>query len=138
MNSTGALQVSKNCPQNWAYPVITSVSGNKSDRFIKRLYEVSIFPVGMQCQYENKITFTHTHSFSSEDKKTLEKYLDLIGITDSKIREKMFFIQGDGNNRGYMRLYVPKGSVLTGSTVGIETVEKSDATVFTWIHETPV
>jgi len=37
-----------------------------------------------------------------------------------------------------MRLYTPKGSVLTGSTIGIETVEKDDSTVFTWLMETPV
>ncbi len=37
-----------------------------------------------------------------------------------------------------MRLYVPKGSTLTGSSTGIESVEKPEATVFTWLFETPV
>ena len=37
-----------------------------------------------------------------------------------------------------MRLYVPKGSTLTGSSTGVEVVEKPNATVFTWLFETPV
>lgn len=133
MNNTGA----NNCSRNWAYPVLTSVSGNKSDRFMKRLYESDTFPVG-SCQYQNKMTFTHTHSYEKSDTTTLEKYLDFLGIKDQKIREKMLFVQGNGANRTYMRLYTPKGSALTGSTIGIETVEKDDSTVFTWLMETPV
>ena len=30
--------LSDNCPSNWVYPVFTSVSGNKSDRYIERTF----------------------------------------------------------------------------------------------------
>ncbi len=125
------------CSQNWAYPLLTSVSGNKSDRFIHRLYESQTTPIG-KCTYENRITFTHTHIYAKTDTKDLEKYMDMIGMTDPKAREKMLFIEGNGKNRTYMRLYTPRGSTLTGSTLGIEKVEKPEATVFTWLLETPV
>jgi hypothetical protein len=78
--------------RNWAYPVLTSVSGNKSDRFIRRLYTSDTYRAG-GCTYENKLTFTHTHSFSKDDEKNIERYMDMIGLTDTKAREKMLFIQ---------------------------------------------
>lgn len=78
--------------RNWAYPLLTSVSGNKSDRFIRRLYTSDTYRAG-GCTYENKLSFTHTHSFSKDDEKNIERYMDMIGLTDTKAREKMLFIQ---------------------------------------------
>lgn len=80
------------CNPNWAYPLLTSVSGNKSDRFIHRLYESDTTSIGA-CRYMNKITFTHAHTFSPGTKKTVNTYLDLIGMTDPAKREKIMFIQ---------------------------------------------
>ena len=102
--------------KNWIYPVITSVSGNKSDRFITRKYtaDTTLLP---NCTYENKITLSHKHAYTAQDESMVRGYLDLIGITDKTTREKMTFIQGKGKNRAFIRLFVPPDSVLTGSTV---------------------
>lgn len=80
------------CSQNWAYPLLTSVSGNKSDRFIHRLYESQTNPIG-KCTSENKVTFTHTHTYSKIDTLKESQYLDLVGLNDPKAREKMLFIE---------------------------------------------
>ena len=125
------------CSPNWIYPILTSVSGNKSDRFMKRLYTSELSPIG-SCRVLNKLTFTHTQGYSEKDTLLHTSYLDMIGLTDKGEREKMLYIQWNGKNRTYMRIYVPKGSTLTGSSLWIESVEKPEATVFTWIQETPV
>lgn len=125
------------CPRNWVYPILTSVSGNKSDRFIKRQYTAETHRVAA-CQYENKLTLTHTHTYTQADTEKENTYLDLAGLQDPKARQALLAVEGNGKNRTYMRLYVPKGSTLTGSSIGVESIEKPDATVFTWTFETPV
>ena len=134
---SGKIENLRTCSRNWAYPLLTSVSGNKSDRFMSRLYEARTSVIGA-CRYENKITLTHTDNYIKTDTENVEKYMDLIGLHDAKAREKMLFIQWNGKNRIYMRLYVPKGSTLTGSTVWVDIIDKPEATVFTWLLETPV
>lgn len=111
LEKSGAIALSK----NWIYPVLTSVSGNKSDRLLERLYtsETKILP---NCQYENTVTFSHTHGFRKESKKEIEDYLDLIGVNDPKEREKMLFIQGNGPNKTFLRIFVPPGSLLSPSS----------------------
>jgi len=78
--------------KNWIYPLLTSISGNKSDRIMKRVYAGETSNLG-SCRYENKITLTHAHTFTNEMEKTIAKYLDLVGIYNPAIREKMTFIQ---------------------------------------------
>ncbi len=123
--------------KNWAYPVITSVSGNKSDRFIARTYSADTTALP-NCTYENKITLAHKHLYAREDEVNIKHYLDLIGITDKAVREKMMFIQGKGKNRAFLRLFVPLGATLTGSTVGIETKNLDQKTEFSLYLDTDV
>lgn len=80
------------CSPNWIYPVLTSISGNKSDRYIHRLYTAKTEKINT-CTYENKITLTHTHSYTQEDTIRENQYLDLTGQRDPKVREKMLFIE---------------------------------------------
>lgn len=62
---------------NWIYPLLTSTSGNKSDRHMTRLYRAETTRAS-ECTYENKITFTHTHDFSKDDEKEINSYMDLV------------------------------------------------------------
>lgn len=104
--------------KNWIYPTLTSLSGNKSDRYIERLYTAETTSIG-NCTYENKLTFTHTHTFSKEKEQEIQSTMDLAKITDPLDREKMLFIQGKWKNTAYVRLFVPPTSLLTGSVAGI-------------------
>ena len=78
--------------QNWAYPLFTSVSGNKSDRYIERSY-VSQTTIGSGCTLVNRITLKNTHTFDPTTNHDLQKYLDMLGITDAALRQKLDFIE---------------------------------------------
>ncbi len=78
---------------NWAYPLLTSLSGNKSDRFIERTYTSDTTELN-SCQVQNKLTFTHKHTFKSENEKEILSYLDMIGMSDSNFRNKILTIEG--------------------------------------------
>jgi hypothetical protein len=51
-DSSGALI---GCAPNWIYPIWTSVSGNKSDRYMSRDYTATTRKIDT-CRYENTIT----------------------------------------------------------------------------------
>ena len=65
----------KMCHKNWAYPVFTSVSGNKSDRYIDRVYQSKTTKI-LGCKYENIVTITDTHTFKKKDSDAIDSYLD--------------------------------------------------------------
>lgn len=120
------------CPRNWIYPVFTSVSGNKSDRYISRTFDVQSKRLD-QCMYENTVTLTLEHQYQEKDKSDLEILMTTFGITD---KEKMRFIQGNGKNTSFIRYYVPLGAELMGSGAGVEI--EQDVQVFSFMLDTDV
>jgi hypothetical protein len=78
---TSSLIPHTSCHPNWLYPVVTSVSGNKSDRYIERIYESTTTPV-RGCLYENRITLTHKNIYTKSDTSLIRGYMDQFGITD--------------------------------------------------------
>ncbi len=77
---------------NWIYPVWTSVSGNKSDRYISHTYAATVKKLE-NCKYENTITLTNKHSYSQKDSEELQSYFKIFAITDSGEQAKLNFIQ---------------------------------------------
>lgn len=122
---------------NWIYPVWTSVSGNKSDRYIDRSYQSTVRKIE-GCQYENTITLTTKHTYTKTDTEVLESYFKQFNIASRDEQAKLRFIQGDGKNRAYVRVYVPLGSTLIGAGGDISTVSNDVSTVFSTLIETPV
>lgn len=131
--NSGSIVPSK----NWVYPVLTSVSGNKSDRLMSRTYtsETKMLP---NCEYENTLTLTHTHGFDMDAKNEVEWYLDFIGVKDPKEREKMLFIQGNGENKTFLRIYAPLGAKLTQTSTWVDVIEDTRKTEFSFLLSTPV
>lgn len=78
--------------KNWMYPVFTSVSGNKSDRYIDRTLEVKIKHID-QCVYETTAILTQNHNYSPLDAENLKNLMDTFGLKDAEERKKMSFIQ---------------------------------------------
>ncbi len=78
---------------NWAYPLLTSLSGNKSDRYIERTYTSETTELN-SCQVQNKLTFTHKHIFKPENEEEILSYLDMIGSNDTNFRKKILTIEG--------------------------------------------
>jgi hypothetical protein len=62
---------------NWAYPLLTSLSGNKSDRLIERIYKSSSEKVG-PCSIENTLTFTHKNLYTTSYEDKILLYLRLV------------------------------------------------------------
>ena len=122
---------------NWIYPVWTSVSGNKSDRYIDRNYQ-SVVKKIEGCKYENTITLATKHTFSQSDTLELQSYFKQFNITDKEEQAKLDFIQGNGKNRAFVRVYVPLGAALVGAGSDITVETNDDATVFSTLIETPV
>jgi hypothetical protein len=123
------------CPSNWAYPVWTSVSGNKSDRYIERTYTSELIPL-WKCAYENKITLINKNTYTKEDGKNITQIMDMIGIKEKEEREKHLFIQGNGKNKAFVRLYTPLGSTLAYSGSDITVSNNEFSTVFSFSIDT--
>ncbi len=122
---------------NWIYPVWTSVSGNKSDRYIDRNYQ-SVVKKIEGCKYENTITLATKHTFTESDTIDLQSYFKQFNITDKEEQAKLDFIQWNGKNRAFVRVYVPLGAALVGAGSDITVETNDDATVFSTLIETPV
>jgi Protein of unknown function (DUF4012) len=122
---------------NWIYPVWTSVSGNKSDRYIERTYQATVRKVE-GCKYENTITLSTKHTYAKADIQELESYFKEFNITDKNEQAKLEFIQGNGKNRAYTRVYVPLGAQIVGAGSDITVATNDHATVFSTLIETPV
>ncbi len=125
------------CSPNWAYPVFTSVGGNKSDRYIERTYRWETKKI-FGCKYENIITLTQKHTFWSKDKEEIESYLDEALVSDRETRTKELQIQWNAPNKSFVRLYVPLSSELSFSGSDVTLERNENATVFSFTLETPV
>lgn len=123
--------------KNWVYPLLTSLSGNKSDRLIERSYTAETSTIGI-CTYTNKLTLTHKHTFNKSVESEIRKYLTMIGIRDVSKIEKMLMIQWKGKNISYMRILVPKWATLTGSTAWITSTDLEYAREFAFSLDTPI
>lgn len=77
---------------NWIYPIWTSVSGNKSDRYIRRTYQAKTRKLD-ECKYENTITLETRHLYGEKDTEELLSYFKTFGILDQEERKKLDFIQ---------------------------------------------
>ncbi|GAB0174501.1 MAG: hypothetical protein HHAS10_03800 [Candidatus Altimarinota bacterium] len=132
-----ATEVSAPISNNWAYPVLTSLSGNKSDRFIERTYSATTTKLNA-CQVLNNLTFTHKHTFKRENEDKIRSYLDMISEKNIEFRNRIVTIEGKGKNVNYIRLLVPITSSLTGSTAGIETTATTDYREYAFTLETPL
>ena len=123
--------------KNWIYPLLTSLSGNKSDRLIERSYLAETTDL-WSCKYMNKLTFTHKHTYTKLIENEIRKYLTLIGIRDTAKIDAMLAIQWNGKNISYMRILVPKSATLTWSTAWVRSSDLDIAREFAFSLDTPI
>jgi Protein of unknown function (DUF4012) len=122
---------------NWIYPVTTSVSGNKSDRYIEREYTLSSKQVN-GCLYENVFQITHRHVFASRDHDQMTEYMRAFSLREDEAGKKMRFIQWEWKNRAFIRVYTPLWSLLAFTGGGIQVANNEHATVFSFSLDTDV
>lgn len=90
------------------------------------------------CKYENTITLSTKHTYAKADTEEIQSYFKQFAITDKNEQAKLEFIQGNGKNRAYIRVYVPLGATLVGAGPDIAVENSEYATVFSTLIETPV
>jgi hypothetical protein len=68
---------------DFAYPVFTSISGNKSDRYIKRNFEKEI-KINEDCSVDTKLIITQRHSFTKGNEEFLKFIMDKYKIDNQE------------------------------------------------------
>jgi Protein of unknown function (DUF4012) len=99
---------------DFVMPVFTSLSGNKSDRYIQRDFTLTSTQTG-NCIKQNMLEIRSNHTFSSSEEKIIRDTFSALSIDPKKVSEELA-IQWKGENKQYVRLLVPKNAVLVNST----------------------
>lgn len=110
--------------------VTTSIGGNKSDAFIKTnlSHHTEVGSMGMLTDH---LIIQKRHTWDEGDFTYWQKLMDRYGT--GKVNEATLrFIHGAGDNLDYMRVYVPKGSLLIGlEGVDIEALDSYEELGYT-------
>jgi Protein of unknown function (DUF4012) len=92
--------------------VTTSIGGNKSDAFIKTTIDHHT-AVGQSGLVTDHLVITKNHTWTEQDFAPWQKLIDQYGTGKLDVNT-LRFIQGEGDNMDYLRVYVPLGSRLKG------------------------
>ncbi len=94
---------------DFAYPVVTSVWSNKSDRYVELKYKKNIVK-NSDCSIDTNLDIYRTHLFSKIEE---QKVIDLLNnhwVTKDK--EKLLNIQWKWDNKSYIRVLLPKSAIV--------------------------
>ncbi|EKE26583.1 MAG: hypothetical protein ACD_4C00238G0012 [uncultured bacterium (gcode 4)] len=103
---------------NWFYPVFTSISWNKSDRYMQRTFNIET-KANSDCSISNKFSFISTNTFWENEKNEIEKLFNDLKITDIWERERLTIIEWAWENRQFVRILVPKWTKLNSKAENI-------------------
>ena len=89
------------------------------------------------CKVLNSFRMESDHRMSVDDKEKIRGLLYDLGIPPNE-HERQIFIQGNGDNKQYVRVLLPKGSKLSGKPPIQLTIDDSqqDYTVFSFFMNT--
>lgn len=96
---------------NFIYPIFTSLSANKSDRYMERILTVKTESLS-GCSVHNIVRLNSDHAITIDEQIKTRKLLHDFGIDDPAEQERLSFIEGNGVNKQYIRFLVPKDSLL--------------------------
>ncbi|MDD3646859.1 MAG: DUF4012 domain-containing protein, partial [Candidatus Gracilibacteria bacterium] len=95
---------------DFAYPVFTSVGGNKTDRYIERTYEKYITQ-NNDCSIDTNLKISLHHNYTNTDK---QRIIDLMNKHNIEATDKLLNIQGNGTNKQFIRVLLPKDAEIQG------------------------
>lgn len=101
------VDYSKNIDFN--YPFFTSISWNKSDRYIKREF-VKYVNQNPDCSFDVKFELNQTHNFSYRDETQIKNFLYKMNILENIDLEKTLEIQWKQKNIQFVRVLLPKNA----------------------------
>ncbi len=99
---------------DFAYPIFTSIWWNKSDRYMKRSFELDSSYSG--CSIENSFTINQTHLFSSSEEIKAIDYFNELKIADYK---DLLNIQWEWENKQFVRVVLPKKAIIKDENIKV-------------------
>lgn len=120
---------------NFIYPIFTSLSANKSDRYMKRQLTIKTDSLS-GCTVHNTVRLSSDHAITTTERLKTEKLLHDFGIDDPAERERLSFIEGNGVNKQYIRFLVPKDSTLDPGLDLKTEAGTGNYTIFSTFHRT--
>lgn len=96
------------------YPVFTSISWNKSDRYIKRSFEKTT-NIDKSCLVNTNLKITSTHNFWINDELWIKGFLYNMWVLWDVDLNTTLAIQWKGTNRQFVRVYIPKDAIINNS-----------------------
>lgn len=93
------------------YPVFTSISWNKSDRYIARTFQKDI-TVNQDCSVNTSLNINQKHNFNITEEINIKNFLydmDLLGKVDIK---STLEVQWKWLNKQYIRVLIPKDAII--------------------------
>lgn len=99
---------------DFAYPIFTSIWWNKSDRYMKRSFELDSSSSG--CSLENSFTIKQTHLFSSSDEIKAIDYFNELKIANYK---DLLNIQWEWENKQFVRVVLPKKAIIKDDSIKV-------------------
>lgn len=90
---------------DFSYPVYTSLSGNKSDRYMRRKY-IQTVNTNESCDFEVNFQIQSTHDMGKNKRDAINSLIEEYGLDDTNLLE----IQWAARNRQFVRVLFPKSA----------------------------
>jgi hypothetical protein len=117
---------------DYMYPVYTSLSWNKSDRYMNRSYSIGVDRVDDSCDFFIKTQIKSSHNMSKQRRDFVQSM-----IANYKLDSpNLFKIQGADRNRQFMRIILPTDSEIIPK-VGTDIVDYGQRKWIEFFLETP-
>ncbi len=94
---------------DFTYPVYTSISWNKSWRYIETEYEKNVYEF-WECNYYTNFNIIRKHTYNQIEEEKVNNLLNKFEIAD---KEHIRYIQWKWDNYQYMRVLLPKYATVT-------------------------
>lgn len=88
------------------YPVYTSLSGNKSDRYMKRNYVINVRSQSDSCNYDVEFQIRSTHAMTQSRRDDVQNFIQEYNLDSPNL----FEIQWAARNRQYVRVIIPSNT----------------------------
>ena len=94
---------------DYMYPVYTSLSWNKSDRYMDRSYTIDVTRVEDSCDFAISTQIKSSHNMPETRRKFIQNIMSAYNLDTPNL----FEIQGAARNRQFMRIILPTNSEIT-------------------------
>ena len=118
------------------YPVFTSISWNKSDRYIAISYK-KIVKKTKNCDFDTSFEINLKHNFNKKEENKILNIFNKFWIKDTS--SKLLNIQWKWENRQYIRVILPKNIILKNKKdfISIKNYNKNEKSVAFFLNTKP-